>query len=1350
MPSRFHLLPRRGARAATKGARRRWRPAAEPLEPRALLASLSVGPNVDVTHALHNQAQPSIAVNPTDPQNLVVTAETPDDLGFYASVSMDGGQTWNGQVVADGTSLPAAFGNATAAFDAFGNLLIGYLSQDASSVQVVLSTDGGLTLKPLATINGIGFDPRLVVGPGGAVAPQSVWIEATNLSSNAVVATGAPITGPGQVGSFITPEAITGSAGGGFGTPSIGPNGQFLAVYQSPDNGPGPSELFSATDPDGLGPAPIGAPVDIIAVNIGGSTPTTPQPVAHINDAVGVAYDDSNGPHKGRAYLIKTDTQPLGNPNTALFLQTSDDDGKTWSQDVEVDDSGGNSTLMLPRIAVDPLTGVVGITWLDARNDSSDKNVEEFGTISLDGGATFLKNVQIASGSSNAIRAIGLQGGDDSGIDFGQYTGLAFYNDVLYPAWPDDSVSLAGNPDPNSFDIATAAVTVVGGPPPVGGLNAKAVNFGAAEGQAFSGVVATFTTNVPNPNGPPFLASIDWGDGTSASGTVTPNGLGGFNVTGTHTFGEGGKYTFRVVVSQQGLLPSSVTGTATVSDAPLSGTPVTLGLQEGGAFSGVVASFTDADPSPTVAGDYTATIDWGDGTTSAGAVAAAPGGGFQVSGSHSFPAGKDPITVTIRDAGGAVVVVKSTANVADSLLEATGQDITAIEGVPFSGQVATFTDADPRLLTSSYYTATIDWGDGTTSAGTITALAAGSVSPGGGPIIKLATRNRFGVNGTHLFRIGTHPITVTIHDGDVSQATATGTATASDAPLLAQPTTINLMAGQTFNGVVGAFTDSDPLSRGNTFTATIDWGDGTTGVGRVSYEGDHQFTVVGSHAFRPGTHNFTVTIHEVGQPGVQLDLPGTAQVSPAPISAHGAASLSGVEGVPLSAVVATFTDADPLAQAGDYSATIDWGDGTTSAGTVTAAPGGGFEVVGVHAYQVQGSDAIGVTIQSNAGPVTTANTTATIGDAPLTARGTTIAATEGTPFTGVVATFVDANPNGQAGEDSATISWGDGSSSPGTIAAGPGGFTVTGTHSYSPGGTYQITVSISSTGGSAATATSTAQVADRTFALIGLLSPLSDSGASHADGITNIRQPVFIGVTGPGSTVHLFALPVGGVAPLPIGQGAADASGNWSVTTTVPLPDGAYSIFAAATNVAGRFDTPLVQLLPAAGRGPLVIDTAGPKVASAALDPRTGKGRLTFQDGLGGLDPAALANPLNASLAAMSATGATTPLLLTGLTVAPTTPASVAAVTLTFNGGRRLRAGSYVLTLTSAGLTDLAGNALDERFFVAFPSPGNPPGNNYVAQFTTDGRSVAPPQQFAPPAERRAANNFLRRRFRFR
>jgi len=69
------------------------------------------------------------------------------------------------------------------------------------------------------------------------------------------------------------------------------------------------------------------------------------------------------------------------------------------------------------------------------------------------------------------------------------------------------------------------------------------------------------------------------------------------------------------------------------------------------AFSGSTASFTDADPNGVVT-DYSATINWGDGSpTSVGAITGGPGHGpYTVSGSHAYAStGFFTITTTATD-----------------------------------------------------------------------------------------------------------------------------------------------------------------------------------------------------------------------------------------------------------------------------------------------------------------------------------------------------------------------------------------------------------------------------------------------------------------------------------------------------------------------------------------------------------------------------------------------------------------------------------------------------------------------------------------------------------------------------
>src|SRR4029077_20172956 len=67
-------------------------------------------------------------------------------------------------------------------------------------------------------------------------------------------------------------------------------------------------------------------------------------------------------------------------------------------------------------------------------------------------------------------------------------------------------------------------------------LEAHGTDVSATFGQAFTGVVATFTDSRDGAQAADFTATIDWGDGSSSAGTIAVDANGGFDVTGTHTF----------------------------------------------------------------------------------------------------------------------------------------------------------------------------------------------------------------------------------------------------------------------------------------------------------------------------------------------------------------------------------------------------------------------------------------------------------------------------------------------------------------------------------------------------------------------------------------------------------------------------------------------------------------------------------------------------------------------------------------------------------------------------------------------------------------------------------------------
>jgi hypothetical protein len=99
-------------------------------------------------------------------------------------------------------------------------------------------------------------------------------------------------------------------------------------------------------------------------------------------------------------------------------------------------------------------------------------------------------------------------------------------------------------------------------------------------------------------------------------------------------------------------------------------------------------------------------------------------------------------------------------------------------------------------------------------------------------------------------------------------------------------------------------------------------------------------------------------------------------VSDAPLTPAGV-TLTGIAGSVISGVIAHLTDANPLSQSSDFTATVSWGDGTSAAGLVTTSASGGYDVSASHTYASPGSYTVTTAI-ADPGGGTSVNSTATI------------------------------------------------------------------------------------------------------------------------------------------------------------------------------------------------------------------------------------------------------------------------------------------------------------------------------------------------------------------------------------
>ena len=392
-------------------------------------------------------------------------------------------------------------------------------------------------------------------------------------------------------------------------------------------------------------------------------------------------------------------------------------------------------------------------------------------------------------------------------------------------------------------------------------------------------------------------------------------------------------------------------------------------------------------------------------------------------------------------------------------MEGSPDSFTASSNTALDDQVvATFTDPNNASSDSGVYESSIDWGDGTTSDGTVVANDDGSFSVLG--------------NWTYV-NAGAYPVSVKIVDqiGQVvfvdSTANVSGNITATAADLETG------RLGVFTNVVVASFTDVYAQAAPQDYTAAIDWGDGTISSGVIQANGSGGFDVVGSHQYTQiGDEAVQVTIQSTR--GDSASVFSDAIVSEAPFTGPPMSiAVSGTENTPLYGTpLATFSSTDPNASPGDFSASIQWGDGQTGDGSVTQNADGSFTVSGAHSYAAgNGSFAV-------------VTTDAEIADAPLTAQGLDASVGTGDNTSSVpLASFTDADPAPSLGNFSAVIDWGDEAidggfaQSQGSIVEEPdGSFAVEGTHAYAAAGTYTATVYINDNAGNYAQSASTVTV----------------------------------------------------------------------------------------------------------------------------------------------------------------------------------------------------------------------------------------------------------------------------------
>jgi hypothetical protein len=434
------------------------------------------------------EVEPFVAVNPTNPQNVIAVWQQDrwsngGAHGLVTGYSANGGSSWAETVphfstCAGGTA--ANGGNYDRASDpwvsfgpdgkAYQVSLSASADQTTSAILASTSISGGQTWSEPKTIisetSQVHFNDKesVTADPHHAGTAYVVWDRSQFPSDSASISAlehsfafrGSPFLsktidggvtwsapkqiGPNQnigtIGNQIVVEpdgtlidAFHFSKGSGFDQP----NASFIGILRSTDGGDhwsppivvADNPVVNDVDPDNGVRLRTGA-------DVGGSIPD-------------VAVD----PSTGVLYLVWEDSRFSGTHNDIAFSKSTDE-GKTWSEPVKVNETPNDVVAFTPAVDVSS-DGTVAVTYYDIRNNTSDPGlVTDYWIVhSHDGGATWGSEAHVGGPFDDTTAPVT----GSRGYFIGDYQGLANDGGTFLPFFIQTNGDLANRTDAFSTHV---------------------------------------------------------------------------------------------------------------------------------------------------------------------------------------------------------------------------------------------------------------------------------------------------------------------------------------------------------------------------------------------------------------------------------------------------------------------------------------------------------------------------------------------------------------------------------------------------------------------------------------------------------------------------------------------------------------------------------------------------------------------------------------------------------------------------------------------------------------------------------------------------------------------------------
>ncbi len=466
-------------------------------------ASPSFSRNLLITRDLGGvpiQTEPHIAVDPLDPEHLVVGVIDYNAPGVVSYVSIDGGASWDGpfQQRYIESDLGSG-GDPVVAFDRNGrvymaSISIGFeafkirgnpLEEIVSSIAISASDDGGYiwgktvsSARSKVVLNisaadqtgvigtiALGFldKPWMSIGPdtndpskdaiylsythfvqrysvisvlgGGIIAFQNPVVD-TTIELVKSVDGGKTWSSPVKVSPTVTQVLGANRESEQFADTSRVVQGSQPAV--TPDGAVYVGWIDSTDDEAFRGIAQIW----VAKSTDGGRTFSKPTKASEFLEpdfssrtaffrSWGGAFPKVAAGGNGNVsiiYIAKPPSKPTDDGD--VYYIRSNDGGKTWSQQVRVNDDETVAYQTMPAVSVDP-NGAVHAMWGDFRDDKSEKRFNIYHSKSEDGGKTWSENIRVTDFPTNANLAF------PQGQFIGDYFGITSTKNDVYMVWAD-------------------------------------------------------------------------------------------------------------------------------------------------------------------------------------------------------------------------------------------------------------------------------------------------------------------------------------------------------------------------------------------------------------------------------------------------------------------------------------------------------------------------------------------------------------------------------------------------------------------------------------------------------------------------------------------------------------------------------------------------------------------------------------------------------------------------------------------------------------------------------------------------------------------------------------------------